>query len=104
MLEPRNPSFWFWRGMVTTSKSTGNKAQVYYQFIALHLIILILKLSECPRCLLLRVHQYLLLPLHAREIHAHEVNAHEGFYEDLARQNTVAHLFRLQLGFRRYRI
>ena len=27
--------------------------------------------------------------------------AYEGFYEDLARQNTVARLFQLQLGFRR---
>ena len=30
--------------------------------------------------------------------------AHEDFCEDLARQNTVAHLSRLQLGFRRCRI
>jgi hypothetical protein len=28
----------------------------------------------------------------------------EGFYEDLARQNTAARLFQLQLGFRRCRI
>ena len=27
-----------------------------------------------------------------------EVHAHEGFCEDLARQNTVAHLSQLQLG------
>ena len=31
-------------------------------------------------------------------------HAYEGFCEDLARQNTVAHLFQLQLGFRRCRI
>jgi hypothetical protein len=29
----------------------------------------------------------------ARETHAYEVRAHEGFYGDLARQNTVARLF-----------
>ena len=29
---------------------------------------------------------------------------HEGFYEDLAHQYIVAHLFQLQLGFRRCRI
>jgi hypothetical protein len=28
----------------------------------------------------------------AREMHAYEVRAYEGFYEDLARQNTVARL------------
>jgi hypothetical protein len=39
--------------------------------------------------------------MHACEIHAHEVHAHEGFCEDLARQNTVAHLSQLQLRFRR---
>jgi len=42
--------------------------------------------------------------VHAREIHAHGVHAcethafehaYEGFYEDLARQNTVARLFLL---------
>jgi len=37
-------------------------------------------------------------------MHACEAHAYEGFYEDLARQNTVAHLFQLQLGFRRCRI
>ena len=42
--------------------------------------------------------------MHAREVHAHEMHAHEGFCEDLARQNTVAHLSQLQLGFRRCRI
>jgi hypothetical protein len=31
-------------------------------------------------------------------------NAHEGFCEDLARQNTVAHLSQLQLRFRRCHI
>jgi hypothetical protein len=30
--------------------------------------------------------------------------ANEGFYEDLARQNIVTHLFQLQLGLRRRRI
>ena len=47
------------------------------------------------------VHAY---EVHAHEVYAHEVYAHEGFYEYLARQNTVAHLFQLQLGFRRRRI
>jgi hypothetical protein len=42
--------------------------------------------------------------VHASEIHVHEMHAHEGFCEDLARQNTVAHLSQLQLGFRRRRI
>src|SRR5271163_2368100 len=42
--------------------------------------------------------------MHAHEMHAHEMHAHEGFCEDLARQNTVAHLSQLQLGFRRCRI
>jgi hypothetical protein len=32
------------------------------------------------------------------------MHAFEGFCEDLARQNTVAHLSQLQLGFRRRRI
>jgi hypothetical protein len=34
----------------------------------------------------------------SHEAHTHEVHAHEGFYEDLARQNTVARLFQRQLG------
>jgi hypothetical protein len=42
--------------------------------------------------------------MHARKMHAREVHAHEGFCEDLVRQNTVAHLFQLQLGFLRCRI
>jgi hypothetical protein len=42
--------------------------------------------------------------MHARKMHASEVHAHEGFCEDLARQNTVAHLSQLQLGIRRRRI
>jgi hypothetical protein len=42
------------------------------------------------------VHAY---EVHAHEMHACEVHAHEGFCEDLARQNTVAHLSQLQLGF-----
>ena len=33
------------------------------------------------------------------EIHACEMHAYEGFCEDLARQNIVAHLSQLQLGF-----
>jgi hypothetical protein len=41
---------------------------------------------------------------HTYKTHAHEVHAHEGFCEDLARQNTVAHLSRLQLRFRRRHI
>jgi hypothetical protein len=40
-------------------------------------------------------------PVYASEIHAHEMHAYEGFCEDLARQNTVAHLSQLQLRFRR---
>jgi hypothetical protein len=40
----------------------------------------------------------------ARGIPIHEVPAHEGFCEDLARQNTVAHLSQLQLRFRRRHI
>ena len=47
------------------------------------------------------VHAY---EVYAREVHAREVHAHEGFCEDLARQNTVAHLSQLQLGFRRCRV
>src|ERR1700733_5173834 len=34
----------------------------------------------------------------------HEMPAYEGFCEDLARQNAVAHLSQLQLRFRRRRI
>jgi hypothetical protein len=34
-------------------------------------------------------------------MHACEVHVRERFYEDLARQNTVARLFQRQLGFRR---
>src|SRR5271154_2877977 len=49
-----------------------------------------------------------MLMRHARDVPAYEthaeVHAHEGFCEDLARQNTVAHLPQLQLGFRRCRI
>jgi hypothetical protein len=33
-----------------------------------------------------------------------KMHAYEGFYEDLARQNTVAPLSQLQLWFRRRRI
>jgi hypothetical protein len=42
--------------------------------------------------------------MHAYEMHAYEIHAYEGFCEDLARQNAVAHLFQLQPGFRRCRI
>jgi len=38
------------------------------------------------------------------EMHAYKVQAHEKNMKDLARQNTVAHLSQLQLGFRRCRI
>jgi hypothetical protein len=41
---------------------------------------------------------------HAHETHTYETHAYEGFCKDLARQNTVAHLSQLQLGFRRCRI
>jgi hypothetical protein len=34
-----------------------------------------------------KVHTY---EVRAHEVHAHDLHAHEGFYEDLARQNTVA--------------
>ena len=49
-------------------------------------------------------HEVYACEMHARGIHAHEVHAYEGFCEDLARQNTVARLSQLQLGFRRCRI
>ena len=42
--------------------------------------------------------------VHAYEVHAREMHAHEGFCEDLARQNTVAHPSQLQLGFWRCHI
>src|SRR4051794_26516725 len=42
--------------------------------------------------------------MHACEMHACEMRACERFCEDLARQNAVAHLSQLQLGFRRCRI
>ena len=44
------------------------------------------------------------LEVHAHEVHAREMHAYEGFCEDLARQNTVAHLSQLQLRFRRRHI
>jgi hypothetical protein len=34
----------------------------------------------------------------AHKVPGHEVPGHEGFYEDLARQITVARLFQRQLG------
>ena len=42
--------------------------------------------------------------MHVHERHANERHAYEGFCEDLARQNTVAHPSQLQLGFWRCRI
>jgi hypothetical protein len=42
--------------------------------------------------------------MYVYEVHAYKVHAHEGFCEDLARQNTVAHLSQLQLRFRRRHI
>jgi len=42
--------------------------------------------------------------MHAHEVYRHKMHAHEGFCEDLARQNTVAHPSQLQLGFWRGRI
>jgi hypothetical protein len=47
------------------------------------------------------IHAY---EVHAHEVYAREMHAHEGFCEDLARQNTVAHLSQLHLEFRRCRI
>src|SRR5277367_788204 len=38
--------------------------------------------------------------VHAYQMHAREVTPMKAFCEDLARQNTVAHLSQLQLGFR----
>jgi hypothetical protein len=38
--------------------------------------------------------------MYAHEVHVHKVHAYGGFYEDPARQNTVAHLSQLQLRFR----
>ena len=57
-------------------------------------------MSDAQGRLVNEVHAF---EMHAYEVHA-EVHAFEGFCEDLARQNTVAHLFQLQLGFRRCRI
>ena len=45
-----------------------------------------------------KMHAY---EVHIYEAHARKMHAYEGFYEDLARQNIVARLFQLQLGFRR---
>src|SRR5271163_3466785 len=66
-------------------------ATTYYQPIALHLIILTLKLSECPTWLLLRVHWYWLLALHAYEMHAHEVHAHELYAPETHAYEVHAH-------------
>jgi hypothetical protein len=46
-------------------------------------------------------HETLTYETPAHEMLAHKVSAHEGFYEDLARQNTVARRFQRQLGIRR---
>jgi hypothetical protein len=51
-----------------------------------------------------KMHTHEVRKMHTHEVHAREVHSHEGFCEDLARQNTVAHLSQLQLGFRRCRI
>src|SRR2546423_1479980 len=59
-----------------TSCTGSNRAKVPSS-IALHLIIRVLKVSECSTCPLLRIHWYLLLALHGRKIHAHEAHAHE---------------------------
>jgi hypothetical protein len=37
--------------------------------------------------------------MHACEMHVCKMHAYEGFYEDLARQNTVARRCQRQLGF-----
>jgi hypothetical protein len=74
-----------------TLNSTGNRAQVYYQSITLYLIISILKLSECPICLLLRVYWYLFLALHACEGHAHETHAHEVHAHEVHAHEMHAH-------------
>jgi hypothetical protein len=42
--------------------------------------------------------------LKGSKMHTYETHAHEGFCENLARQNTVAHLSQLQLRFRRRHI
>jgi hypothetical protein len=39
--------------------------------------------------------------MHVCEVHGYEVHAYGGFCDDLARQNTFAHLSQLQLRFRR---
>ena len=46
------------------------------------------------------VHEMHAHEVHACEMHVYEVHAHEGFYEYLARQNTVAHLFHKKLWYR----
>jgi hypothetical protein len=43
-----------------------------------------------------KVHTY---EVRAHEVYVHDIHAHEGFYEDLARQSTVARRFQHQLGF-----
>jgi len=49
-------------------------------------------------------HEMYACEMHAHEMHDREMHAYEGFCEDLARQNTVAHPSQLQLGFWRCRI
>jgi hypothetical protein len=46
-----------------------------------------------------RAHKRHVYEGHAHKRHANEMHAYEEFCEDLARQNTVTHLFQLQLGF-----
>ena len=52
----------------------------------------------------MHVHKPHAQEIHALEAYTHEMHAHEGFCGDLARQNTVVHLFQLQLRFQRCRI
>jgi hypothetical protein len=76
---------------MATLNSTGNRAQVYYQSITLYLITSTLKLFECPICLLLRIHCYLFLAMHAHEMHAYEVHAHEVYAHEVHAHEIHAH-------------
>ena len=58
---------------------------------------------KCTPCEI-NAHEMHTHEVHACEVRAHEMHAYEVVCEDLARQNTVAHLSQLQLGFRRCRI
>jgi hypothetical protein len=75
-------------------------ATTCYRPVALHLTVLILKLSEYPICPLLRVHCYLPLALHARKVHAHEntrkinacvMHAHEVHAHEVHAHETHTH-------------